>query len=394
MQQPEHADFLLSDHVIGIVGLLLALLGLFAVFLSKEPTDKIKSFVHGHGIGIFFSSWLILSLSVASAFSKSSGLVTLAAFVICCCLGLEIWRAWKVQLLHRRYEKVQGDRWNLIKEVKFGHLEYEPFLMYRLKNPIGFGVVLLKELLEFSDDDHRIRVSPYSTPKTWDDVLKGMGDTTYQVVATPLFATFDRSKEAAFTSPLFFSNVGLYVHRDTKRKLFEGEVTVDELTSKIEKGKLRLLSVPGEISSKMAKKYAGKSDIESCASQTNLQELFSRVANEGGAPLALFCESFYAAQSNQPEVVNVLHRNQILYPVCFAVRHGDVQLRNLLNIRLLSFAKRQGSKDLGGTGVLDFLAKELPKYGYSNISVDALKEHFVEEWPSSSSAVIAGSVHA
>ncbi len=253
--------------------------------------------------------------------------------------------------------------------------------MTRTGNLVGFGVDLLHQLFDTNDPAHTVNVSAYGVPQTWENVLTSMGPKTYQVVGTPIFATFDRSREAAFTAPLFFSNIGLYIRADLQAKFFEEKICIDDLDETLRRNPLKLtfLSVPGEISSKLAQKYAGQSTIERCRSQALLEELFNRIADPTSPPLALFCESFYAyhqpaVRLPKPKVANLLRSHEILYPVCFAVRHGDYQLRNFLNIRLLQSAKKNGS-------ALEQLSKNLPKYGYNDISPAVLAEHFADEWP-------------
>ena len=82
------------------------------------------------------------------------------------------------------------------------------------------------------------------------------------VIATPLFATFDRSSKVRFTAPLFFSNIGLYMNKDAMSRTFLEGISVQNLTERLRDGghtskDLQFLSIKGEISEKMAMKYAG-----------------------------------------------------------------------------------------------------------------------------------------
>jgi hypothetical protein len=294
-------------------------------------------------------------------------------------------------------DKKRG-RWETVTQIYYGHLRYPPFLDYQWgDSPVGIGVDLLTELLGFklSEGEETVKIDHFGVRRNWNDILAGLRNEDYDVVATPLFATFERSKEVAFTAPLFFSNVGLYVSKDTsvtkdasRREIWK-DLKVQDLESVIKRAeRLKVLSVEGEISEGLAKTYCGSGSIDPQKPGTLLSGLFYKIANSKDPQYALFCESFYAHL--QPEVrdgkvVNVLPLHQILYPVCFAVRLGDYQLANLLNIRLLRLTQEKG-------GALPFVIEKLLSKEKSteitdnpvHLTAEDVKRHFVAEWPDQS----------
>ena len=284
----------------------------------------------------------------------------------------------------RPYAKDCRGRWETVTQVKFGHLAYHPFLEYPLNgSPSGLGVEWLRELLGFSLHGSKIEVLPEERKRDWSNIIEGLTEGKYDVVATPLFATFDRSKQVAFTAPLFFSNIGLYVSKEASEMSVWKNIRVDGLESAIKRaGELVFLSVKGEISEKLANKYTEPEFIKALGGGILLSSLFRKIATSNATHHALFCESFYAQL--QPEVkagavVNVLPLHQILYPVCFALRLGDYQLANLLNIRLLRFTQ--------GGGAFPGLAKRLAASG-DHLTEEEVRRHFVAEWP------LKGGAHA
>lgn len=242
--------------------------------------------------------------------------------------------------VYRPYAKyTKRGRWETITEIKYGHLPYAPFLKYTGVNadlPSGPGLVWLERVL----DKDLVEVKRMGRPRTWDTILDGLIDETYDVVAAPLFATFERSKLVAFTAPLFFSNVGFYVSEKVASHHVWTDLTIGHMPRAIEQaGKLRVFSVKGEISEKLASKYCAPDSIDRDTDDT-LDGLISKIAESNDTDYGLFCESFHAEthlQVVRKKVKNVLPPYQILYPVCFAVRLGDYQLINLLNIGLLKF---------------------------------------------------------
>jgi ABC-type amino acid transport substrate-binding protein len=274
------------------------------------------------------------------------------------------------------YRRDTKGRWNQITEITYGHLEYEPFLYYQSQTPTGLGVDLLARLLNPPSDQTKIKIDAYDNERNWNNILTGLVEKQYDVIATPLFATFDRSKLVRFTTPLFFSNIGLFVNKEIASLSFWKDVTPETMRQDIEThARLTFLAVKEEISQQLARKCVDDKLIHYYEGKVVPGNLFDAIAKPNSQN-ALFCESFYA--HHQPrvrsgEVVNVLPSHQILYPVCFAVRQGDYQLANLLNIRLLRMTQSEGA--------LDLLAKKLGSNPIYSPYLDELKLHFVDDWP-------------
>lgn len=355
---------------VGVIGILATIIfGIVAVAVVKDVRDWLRNIVHAYwGQGVL---GLLAAFILVLAYGRRGVLGLLAAFIVCCF----VFALWVVQRLRnwRPYRKYNRGRWEKMGTIYYGHLEYEPFLYYQHGNPSGLGVTLLERLLKVPLDGKKVNVEPFGSKRNWGDILDGLVEGKYDIVATPLFATFDRSKHVAFTTPLCFSNVGLYVNKKISDR-FEN-MTIENMESAIQDaGKLVFLSVKGEISEKLAVKYKGS--ITSRGSGILLSSLFKEIAESTHPRYALFCESFYADE--QPEVkseavVNVLPSHGILYPVCFAVRLGDYQLVNLLNIRLLQFNQNGGA--------LPLLAEEWRKSRGEDVDLESMKTHFVAEWP-------------
>jgi len=296
-----------------------------------------------------------------------------------------------------QFVKATDQRWNQITKVKYGYLRFEPFLEMQPHGvPGGPGVDLLKYLLNDMNDPD-VELINYKETRDWSSIFQGLHDEEYRVVATPLFATFERSKLVRFTSPLFYSNVGLYVNSDLNSKRFKNnKVTSEEFKRDIQQSTdLELLSINSEISQTLARKYL-KDNPNKDALMVNYNSsvapgsLFETIFNGQDENVvhgrcAMFCDSFYA--SLQPrvrsgEVVNVFHDREILYPVCYAVRQGDYQLANLINLRLLQFPKFDPRKQK--QSILEFTAElvaGLPRYKDFKLDPGEVMRHFVDEWP-------------
>jgi len=279
------------------------------------------------------------------------------------------------------YKKDSKGRWETYSTVFYGHIDYPPFLRHYRGDPTGPAVELLKKLLEHRSRSVPIDVHHKGGMRNWDSIFDGLVNRDYDVVATPLFATFERSKKVRFTSPLFYSNIGLYIRKELADQYPEmRSLPADGIKDLIKTRKLDLLSIDGEISQKLAEKYAPGQSRKPLGPETALSDLFDEVAKPENGAVAFFCESYFAAnlakeekKGTPPMVKNVLGSHEILYPVCFAVRIGDYQLASLLNIRLLELAHEEG--------ILDFLIKLLPTDPDHKLDKSEISLHFAAQWP-------------
>ena len=201
--------------------------------------------------------------------------------------------------------EIPNRRWDTIRNVIYGHVEYDPFLKYvhGHKNPDGFGPYYLNMLLGSSKlpgSPRLIEAKAETRRRDWGSVFDEMAPGVCDVIATPLFATFDRSSKVRFTAPLFFSNIGLYMNKDAMSRTFLEGISVQNLTERLRDGghtskDLQFLSIKGEISEKMAMKYAGWM-VDDRVGQFLISGLLNEVASGGLPSRALFCESYIADQ--------------------------------------------------------------------------------------------------
>jgi hypothetical protein len=267
-------------------------------------------------------------------------------------------------------------RWEELGKIQYGCIAYPGFLSGGGSNdPSGFGVELLRDL--FPEEDEQLpRLEMHSRWRSWEDVLDGLIDNEYRIVATPLFATFDRAKCVRFSTPLFYSNIGLYMKAEAAALQGWHDLSFHQMSDKIRQtADVGFLAVEGEISNKLASKYVKVEHLVRKQSGTILSNVFGQI--EGSTEkLAMFCESYFAenqASVRSGHVVNVLKLHEILYPVCFALRAGDYQLANLLNLRILGERRRREP--------LQFLFESLSRSNENRLESHDLAKHFVDKWP-------------
>jgi hypothetical protein len=275
------------------------------------------------------------------------------------------------------YRKIERKRWNEIKSVKLGYISYYPF--YVQGENTGFGPFILDRIL--GEDVTKFCAAPSS----WDDILPNLGK-KFELFATPLLETFERSRKCDFTAPLFYSNIGLYTSIKTAEMFNLSDMSLHSVVEWINSLKcdLKILYIKGELSQKRASKLRKELNkrralsVRLEKSEDDVLTTLKMIANNNeehqGFHYLMFSESFHARRANAV-VKNILMEKELLYPVCYAVRSGDYVLRTRINIGLLGLAK-EGS-------ILTEFENYLGASGWitpEELQSGMVRKHFVSEW--------------
>lgn len=274
--------------------------------------------------------------------------------------------------------KTKFDRFETIKKegiLKYGFIQYKPFFWtVDTLDRKGIGKELLGAV--FGRD---IRLEPYQYPKgknggNWKDIFEDLcrkPNPKFDIIITPLFETRSRlyNFDIAFCSPIFYSNIGIYVRADyfdNHKRSFKDAIQY----IKSQRWTPEVLS--GELSELLVEKHfpeyhsAEKNDNKEPASDDDFIKVLRNVNNNNPADKRnnnlgdfAFMEIFKAnsimnqwGSSENFHLVNILKDNELMYPVSFVVRKEDTVLRNLINIRLM---------DLRESGELEKIIKSVAK---------------------------------
>jgi hypothetical protein len=270
-----------------------------------------------------------------------------------------------------RFEKVFKD-----KELIYGFIQYRPFFWKDHITPKGIGYDLLSKIFY-----GKVKLRQYSYNKgkdggNWDDIFSDLVNKKFHIIITPLFETRTRIHKfnIAYCSPLFYSNIGIYVRK--KDFVTEDKMSFDNakktLQEKIDKFNWKAEILKGELSEQLLQKhfksaYSEEKILEKVIPATDddfikvLQDVNSDNTNTGQFA---FMEVFKANSilnklkkaGEELDLVNILDDNQLLYPVSFVVRKEDTVLRNLINIRLLEM---RNTLDENGISELEKAIKDI-----------------------------------
>lgn len=270
---------------------------------------------------------------------------------------------------HDRFEDIEG------KPIRLGWIPFHPTLKYDevADEQTGPGPDVLNAV--FSG-----RVSYHPRRSNWENIIAGLIQGEYDVVATPLYDIRERRKEVEFTLPIFYADIGLFVSTANHR-VFDGYlegkkdltfVQAKDLLKDHAK-EMKFCVHRGELQHKMISKYFKEATIRGAdRSEFSVPAALSAMVrgNDAYSSDLYFCERVQgeAHKDFGKSLINVLLPGQLLFPVAFALRKTDDTLRKFMNLRLLSIdgendsgIKRQLVKSAQGI-VSDSLVGKIDQY--------------------------------
>jgi hypothetical protein len=249
-------------------------------------------------------------------------------------------------------------------------MDYEP----HNHKPTGVGLRVLGELF----GTNVLIANPDGS--TWANMIDRLVNGDFDIIATPLFETRERSRRVAFSNPIFFADIGVYV----RKELANGTIP---FTFSRAKDQLRVISrdihaevIVGEISEKMVEKFLAIGDERITylpPAEAHVSNLFRNLLDHSRRADIVFAERFFAEslpEVSTGSVVNILKSKELLYPVGFAMRREDYILRNYVNIKLMELDDKHPNRLMG------FIINELRAHqGFEWIDMNNALEYFVRE---------------
>jgi hypothetical protein len=295
---------------------------------------------------------------------------------------LVVWRAFRRASKRFTPVRVSRGRFEDIKSLNASWVEYAP-LTYRTAQGSVVGVGI--DFLRWAMPDCSIHRIPSASrwAEITDEIRNREADgNVVDLCITPLFETFERRRNVVFTSPLFFADVGLYVTEELAKQHFDDVIRENrKLSYKEAISRMRGIKsacfggVTGEISQKLAQKHGHGAKILTFRElEQDASSLVTAVGTGSTKANAVFAESMLAELSDgfsSAQMINILGRKELLYPVGFAVSRGDYQLRNLLNLKILEAHEATPDK------IFELLAAHIETvWGRRQFDI---REHFVTE---------------
>jgi Bacterial extracellular solute-binding proteins, family 3 len=301
-------------------------------------------------------------------------------FVASIVVGIFFYRRRIFNFLDWRYVPKEK-RWDEMGPIRFGCINYPQFSM-RGQGDVGEGwaVKLLSDQL-FKTNPQGVSVVDSKIAVRWENAAALLDKRRIDIVATPIFETRKRLKLFEFSAPIFFSNIGLYVHKENFRKHFDSKLlNYSQFVKHDAVREFTALAYDEEISENLGRSYFGRR-VKLRKTQSTMANMFTEICQlqpgtDNTYPaLAVFCETYEASQIadvSSGDVVNILTERQFVFPIGFAMRRKAYQLRNFVNLRLMEFLKTENAID-------DFVKFEAARRKVTVADTEIeVKRHFID----------------
>ena len=358
-------DFLKTNQDLFFISLVIGLV-LAIVQLLHNFTDNINK----RKTILFAVLAVVIYISILLTFWDNEILfwVFISVSILLACFVL-------YHLLYIRKHVIRGNikpisnfkRFEEIKELKYGFIEYSPFFWQERHHHKGIGIEVLNRVFENKVKLECCQYNYGENGSNWNTVFEDLCEHTFDIIITPLFETRSRlySYNISYCSPLFYSNIGIYVNNnllsdeDRKKLPLPFKKAISFIEEKIKKSKWIPEILKGEISESLVNKYHLNSQMPKSQMVqlkpandsdfiTVLKNISSGHKDKGDFTFMEVFKAQSIINSNKVEtdVFNILRDNELLYPVSFVVRKEDTVLRNLINIRLMELRDNGELKEI------------------------------------------------
>ena len=295
---------------------------------------------------------------------------------------------------------------DLLKEdITYSFIDYEPFFKMEGDKGIGIGGTLLlnkifdKNLYKGQLDFLKKQGTEEPQYHNWHTIFDKLANKKlFDIIATPMYETRSRLYDynISYCTPLFYSTIGLYVKSNSIDEDKNNDDIINELklkkdlsftqAKKIIERKIKVDGwipeyLDGEISHLMIKKHFKISKVKKLLKNNTERkysetDFYNKLKNVASGKLKcgnfIFMEVFKAEhikKKHKLDVVNILQKNTLIYPVSFVVRKEDTVLRNFINLRLAELAENGE--------LLTILQKEADKY---DIKIEEFDDKFIQTY--------------
>lgn len=168
----------------------------------------------------------------------------------------------------------------------------------------------------------------YKEEVTWATMIESLRTNRVELIANPVWATKERKENADFSTPVYFSPIGIYVRSDDTR--------FDADRNKLNDPAVRIAAVDGEINNTIGKQDFPKAQIQPFPNNVDVAQLFLEI--QTNKKDVTFAEPLFAydyMQKNPGKLKNIGESAPIRnYPNSFMYKKGDSTVGDFLNAEI------------------------------------------------------------
>lgn len=208
------------------------------------------------------------------------------------------------------------------KTIRCGYVIYPPGTIRDPNSGRIHGV--FAEALENAAESIEYRIE-WTEEVGWATMIEGLRAGRYDAICSPVWGNSTRSQFAEFTTPLFYSGIGVYVRADDRR--FDGSLAA------INSSNVTIATIDGEMTSIIADQDYPEARREALPQNTDVSQVLLNVVNRRADVTFVepyIAESFLA--NNRGTLRNIAVENPVrIFPNVMMVAKGNSELAALLN---------------------------------------------------------------
>lgn len=162
----------------------------------------------------------------------------------------------------------------------------------------------------------------------WGTMIEGLKADKYDLVCTTVWPNGSRARQAQFTTPLYFTPIGVYVRKGDNR--FTGNLRA------VNSKNTRVATIDGEMAEMIARNRFPEARIVSLPQLTDITQMLLQVA-EGKADItfAMTSDGERFLKANPGTLENIAYQNPIqVFPCCYMLRKDQPEFKEMLNVAL------------------------------------------------------------
>lgn len=222
-------------------------------------------------------------------------------------------------------------------KIRCGYVVYPPG---SIKDPnTGELSGIFIDTLEKAGEALGLKIE-WSEEVGWGSMIEGLLTDRYDLVCSPVWANASRAKLVGFSTPLFFSGIGIYVRKAENR--FTGQL------EKIDSPDVRIATIDGEMSDIISRSQFPKAQRISLPQLSDVSQILLNVSL--GKADVTFAEAYLGQQflANNPDTIeNIVSGRPIrVFPNTMIFKQGEPEFKTMLDVAL---------KQLVNSGYMDEL---------------------------------------
>ncbi|MDI9338410.1 MAG: transporter substrate-binding domain-containing protein [Alphaproteobacteria bacterium] len=219
--------------------------------------------------------------------------------------------------------------------IDVGYISYPPAFIINPNTNEKSGIFY--DILQEIAKRNNLKIN-FKEELNWPTMLEALNSKRVKLIANPAWETIYRRNNAFFSSPIYFSPIGIFVRYDDNR--------FNNNFSQINNPNVRIIGVEAEINGEIARTNFPRAQLIELPQNSTITDFIAGVVDNRGD--VTFIEPMFAYDYDRRhpnKIKNITSHNPIRqYANSYMFKHGDTALQSFLNKNI---------KNLNDSGIIE-----------------------------------------